>query len=345
MSNAPFFALLARPLQASRGEVTYLTNTNPHQAIMPTLTLDFALFVVFLAINLIVGLSYGRKVRTLHEYALGGKDFSTGTITATIVATWISGSFLTFRLAHMYSDGLFFIILYLFDVGTLLITSLVLAVRMGAFLKNVSIAEAMGKIYGKQIRVITAICSLFLSVGLVALQFKASETIFNLVLGFDSTKTVIIAAGIVIIYSAFGGMRAVTLTDIFQFITFGTVMPILALAIWNHVKDFDAVAHMLQETPQFSLKVLVNTHEKRVGLLSLIPLYLIPAFSPPIFQRASMARDVGQIQRSFLYSSLIYLLLILFAVWITVLIRTDSANLIPEHIFRHVVEQYSYVGL
>ena len=58
---------------------------------MPTLTLDVALFIVFLAVNLIVGLSYGRKVKDLKDYALGGKNFSTSTLTATIVATWIGG--------------------------------------------------------------------------------------------------------------------------------------------------------------------------------------------------------------------------------------------------------------
>ena len=55
--------------------------------------------------------------------------------------------------------------------------------------------------------------------GVAYTEFKASETICNVILGYDSTKTAIIATGIVIIYSAFGGIRAVTLTNIFQFIT------------------------------------------------------------------------------------------------------------------------------
>ena len=61
-------------------------------------SVDIGIFAAFLAINLIVGLFYGRKVETLRDYALGGQNFSTATLTATIVATWTSGSFLTFRL-------------------------------------------------------------------------------------------------------------------------------------------------------------------------------------------------------------------------------------------------------
>lgn len=53
---------------------------------------DIGIFAVFLAITLVVGLSYGRSVKTIRDYALGGKNFSTVTLVATIVATYSSGS-------------------------------------------------------------------------------------------------------------------------------------------------------------------------------------------------------------------------------------------------------------
>ena len=59
---------------------------------MPTLTLDIALFVGFFVLNLIVGLKYRGKRQTFREYAIGNKEFSTAILTATIVATWMSGS-------------------------------------------------------------------------------------------------------------------------------------------------------------------------------------------------------------------------------------------------------------
>lgn len=48
---------------------------------MPTLTLDIALFGVFLAVNLIIGLKYCGKRQTFKEYAMGDKQFSTATLT------------------------------------------------------------------------------------------------------------------------------------------------------------------------------------------------------------------------------------------------------------------------
>jgi Na+/proline symporter len=54
--------------------------------------LDICIFFAFLALNLGVGLWYGRGVSTIRQYATGNKRFSTIVIALTIVATWASGS-------------------------------------------------------------------------------------------------------------------------------------------------------------------------------------------------------------------------------------------------------------
>ena len=122
---------------------------------MPTLTIDVALFSVFLAINLIVGLKYRGKTQTFREYAIGDKKFSTATLTATIVATCMSGSVLFVDLEETYSRGLYYIIAVVIGVtGGLLITGRVIGPRMGKFLNNVSVPEALGNLYGRHVQAI-----------------------------------------------------------------------------------------------------------------------------------------------------------------------------------------------
>jgi len=70
---------------------------------------DIGIFVGFLVINLIVGLRYGRSVKTIRDYALGGKNFSTATLVATIVATWSSGSLLFIDIENTYNHGLYYL--------------------------------------------------------------------------------------------------------------------------------------------------------------------------------------------------------------------------------------------
>jgi Na+/proline symporter len=53
---------------------------------------DIIIFVVFLAINLIVGALARRKKQTFREFVVGDKNFSTVTLVATMLATSASGS-------------------------------------------------------------------------------------------------------------------------------------------------------------------------------------------------------------------------------------------------------------
>ncbi|MFN7095708.1 MAG: hypothetical protein ACK4M7_10125, partial [Burkholderiales bacterium] len=116
-------------------------------------------------LNLILGLRAGRGVKTLRAYAIGDKNFSTATLTSTIIATWFGGGFMFYTLSNTYSNGLLFIIPAAGSSLCLLVIGQILAVRMGEFLNNISVAEAMGDIYGKTIRILTAIFGLLKAAG------------------------------------------------------------------------------------------------------------------------------------------------------------------------------------
>lgn len=309
--------------------------------------IDVGIFAISLAVILVVGLSYGRSVNTLKDYALGGKNFSTSALVATIIATWITGSFLTWRIGDIYHNGLYAIVLYLCDVGTLFITGWVIAMRMGPFLGKTSIVEAMGDIYGRPIGAITAIFSLLVTIGLIALQFKTGESIFSTLLGWNSTQTQLFIGITVIIYSSLGGIRAVTFTDVIQFFTFGTLIPLLTLVVWNNLRNFDKVSTLFQTVPEFNINAFISQSDngKKWTFLTLIPLYLIPAFSPPIFQRVTIARSVHQVRKAFLYAATLYFFLLLFIIWIAIIVRADNASLAPGNVFQYIVSNYVSVGM
>ena len=99
--------------------------------------------------TLVVGLSHGRKVKTIKEYAIGNRDFSTGAIVATLVATWISGSTFFIALSKTYSSGLYYVFASSGMAFSFLLTAFVFVPRMGKLLGKTSIAEVMGDWYGK----------------------------------------------------------------------------------------------------------------------------------------------------------------------------------------------------
>jgi Na+/proline symporter len=191
--------------------------------------IDMFIFIGFLILNLVVGIRYGKEVRSIKDYAIGDRNFSTSALVSTIVATWATGSSFFVILSKTYADGISFAIAVCCLPISLLITAIFFVPKMEEFMGALSIGEVMGKLYGKEVRMITAICGILGCVGAIAVQFKVFGNIFNYFFGIPSEFAIIIASFIVILYSAFGGIKAVTYTDVLQFFTFGFVIPFIGI--------------------------------------------------------------------------------------------------------------------
>lgn len=309
------------------------------------MTIDLIIFIVFLFANLVLGLLAGSRVKTLREYAVGNKNFSTGAVTSTIVATWIGGGFMFYALQNIYTSGLQFIIALLGGSLCLLFTGQILAGRMGEFLHKLSIADAMKKLYGEKAQVITAISGMFRSIGGIAIQFKAVGKMLTLLLNMDGPWVTVAAASIVIIYSVFGGLRSVTITDIFQFITFTIFVPILALVIWNNLQHPERVVNIIDTSPLFKWENVIGWDFKTLSMLGLLLYYMIPGMEPDIFQRIAMAKDLKQVKDSFTYAAAIRTMIVLTVTWIAILLLADPATKDSSSLLNYIVANYTYPGL
>ncbi len=196
---------------------------------METFDIDTAIIALFLIANFTAGLFFSRGKTTLREYAVGNKKFSTGTIADTVIATCIGGGFFSGAITETYKQGLYFIIPALGEPLCLIIVGYFLIPRMAEFLGNLSIADALGNLFGKHVQIISAIAGIFLCIGIVALQFKVGAAILRIFFGVSGFYAILMCAIIVTVYSAFGGIKAVTFTDIIQFFTFGAIVPIISL--------------------------------------------------------------------------------------------------------------------
>ena len=78
--------------------------------------IDIIIITSFLITNLLIGIYSGRGITTLKHYAIGNRNFSTATIAATIIATWIAGSSFSITTSETCNRGLYFIIPGLGDV-------------------------------------------------------------------------------------------------------------------------------------------------------------------------------------------------------------------------------------
>ncbi len=312
---------------------------------MQNFNLDLIIFSVFLGLNLILGLRAGRKVKTLKHYAIGWKNFATPTLTATIIATWLHGGLFFYLLSNIYQTGLHFIISALGLSLCLLLIGKILSIRMGEFLHNISVAEAMGDLYGKLIRIITGISGIFVGIGSIAVQLQVTKKMLNIMFDLDSNFIIILAAFIIISYSALGGIRAVTITDVFQFITFSIFIPILTLIIWNHIKSPSKVIDTIIENPLFNVQNTVGYNLNFFSTIALLFYFTLPSLKPCIFQRISMAKNTTQVKKSFTYAAGITFFITILITIFSVLLISDNPNLEPNKLINHIINTYAYPGL
>lgn len=312
-----------------------------------TFNLDLTIFIVFLIANLFIGLWHGKGINTIKEYAVGNKDFSTGAIAATIVATWIAGSSFLTDVSEAYTDGLFYMVPAMLGdlVGSWVIMFYFLAPRMGEFLGSLSIADAMGNLYGNKVRFITAIASAFNCIGKIAAQFKVSATILQLFFHISSVYATLASCIIVVVYSTFGGIRAVTFTDIIQFMTFGAILPIITLIIWGTFTEPDTVFHTLTSNQLFDYHELINHNNPKFWAAFTLTIYFImPAINPAIFQRISMAKDTEQVSKSFFLAGVIKNVVSILFFWVAILLLTHNDKLDANNLFAYIIDNYTYVG-
>ena len=292
--------------------------------------------ILFLILNLIVGISYGRKVKTVRDYAIGDKNFSTGVLVSTIIATWISGQHFSSGLAERYKHGL---ILILCDYGMIvsfLLIAFVIAPRMKIFMNNLSIADVMGDLFGKNVKIISGIASCIRTGAYIGSQFKIIGFILAFITGLDIDLMTKIAAIVIIVYSAFGGIRSVTFTDVLQFFTFGVVIPILGVAIWQKYNLMHSENFIIPD--RFNIKNFIGFSNPNFWrTFSLFIFACFCALDATMFQRILMAKDVWQVKRAFIICSGIMICILLSKHWISYLVYVTDPDLEYSKVVPYII--------
>ena len=98
-----------------------------------------------------------------------------------------------------------------------IIVAFVIAPRMRHFPEALSAGDIVGEAYGKPGKVMTGVFGMLLCIAIVGAQVGAMGAVFEVFLGMSPLIGIGLGCGLLIVYSTFGGMRAVVLTDMVQF--------------------------------------------------------------------------------------------------------------------------------
>ncbi|MFQ3307320.1 MAG: Na+/proline symporter/signal transduction histidine kinase [Candidatus Midichloriaceae bacterium] len=257
--------------------------------------IDVSIVGIYLLLCLVIGLYKSTKIKSIKDYAIGSGNLPTFVIVSTIFATFINARATIGDVEAIHSSGLLYGLALFFVPFNWLLVKNIYAKNIGQFKGCISMSEIMGKLYGNYGRHISNFILISTSIGFISVSVTAIGYLFNYFFAFEYVTGVFIGMGIVTLYSLFGGVRAVAMTDVFQFLVFFIALPIACGIAYFNANGYE---NIIKSLPQTHLEIFGNS-DSTILFASYAFLVVMPAVSAPYIQRLLMASGKKQLMNSF----------------------------------------------
>lgn len=193
------------------------------------LTLFLALYVL---LQVAIGIWAGRGAKSETDYYLGGRGVGFFSLTLSIFATWFGAETILGSAAAIAEGGLSGARAEPFGYAICLFLMAVFVAKPIRKSNYVTISDFFRERYGKTAEISSAIIGIIISVIWAGAQLLAVAAILETVVGIPGYITLLAAAGIVIVYCYFAGLKGDIATDVVQgiFLIIGVVILFFAVA-------------------------------------------------------------------------------------------------------------------
>ncbi len=289
--------------------------------------------IIYWIISVGIGLWAATKVHNSKDYTVAGRSLPLYIVTATVFATWFGSETVLGIPATFLREGLGGVIADPFGSSICLILVGLFFARPLYRMNLVTIGDYYRNKYGRAVEALTTICIVLSYLGWVAAQISALGLVFNVVSdgAMSQTTGMLVGASTVLVYTVWGGMWSVAITDFLQMIiivigmlyigwdisqTAGGVTTVVSHAIdagkfstfWPAptlagILGFTAAAvtMMLGSIPQQDVfqRVASSRDERTAGRASVLggSLYFCFAFIPMFLAYSATLIDPGLVQR------------------------------------------------
>ena len=186
--------------------------------------------VLYLLASIAIGLYAATRVHNTADYAVAGRSLPLAVVIATTFATWFGSETVLGVSARFIDGGLGGVVEDPFGASMcLILVGLFFAYRL--YQKNlITLGDYYRLRFGRTIEVLCSAIIIFSYLGWVAAQITALGLVFNLLTqgGISVTGGMVLGTAIVLVYTLYGGMWSVALTDFVQMIVIA--LGLLAIA-------------------------------------------------------------------------------------------------------------------
>ena len=179
-----------------------------------------AFIVLYLAVSVAIGLYAATRVHNTADYAVAGRSLPLAMVVATTFATWFGSELVLGVSARFVDGGLSEVVEDPFGASMcLVLVGLFFAYRL--YQKNlITLGDYYRQRFGRTVEVVCSGIIIFSYLGWVAAQITALGLVFNLITqgAMPVTGGMVLGTLIVLLYTLYGGMWSVAMTDFVQMI-------------------------------------------------------------------------------------------------------------------------------
>nr|WP_042197805.1 sodium:solute symporter [Kibdelosporangium sp. MJ126-NF4] len=196
------------------------------------MALDNAVIVAYLLGMVAMGWWGMRRATTKSEYLVAGRRLGGPMYSGTMSAIVLGGASTVGGVGLGYKFGISGAWLVLAIGLGILLLSAAYARRIQR-LRVYTVSDMLDIRYGGSSASVSGVVMWAYALMLTVTSLGASSTIFKVLFGFDRWSSILLAGGIVVLYSVLGGMWSISMTDIVQFVvkTIGILFLLLPFAL------------------------------------------------------------------------------------------------------------------
>jgi len=259
-------------------------------------------------VTVAIGLWAARRVHNSRDYVVAGRSLPLYMSTALVFATWFGAETVLGVSATFLKEGMRGVVADPFGFSLCLVIVALFFARAFYRLNLLTIGDFYRQRYNKPVEVATSVCIVLSYLGWTSAQFTALGLVFHTLSGgaIPLEWGIALGAGVVVIYTLFGGMWSIAYTDLFQSVVIILGLLYLAFLLGGAAGGFERIAAHAAEAGRFEFWPKLELRDGLAFVAAFLTAALGSIPQQDVFQRVTAAKDADTAVRGALLGGLLY---------------------------------------
>ncbi len=298
----------------------------------------------YVAVQLVIGALVSRRIASEEDYLLAGRSLGYRLATFSIFATWFGAETCVDAAGQVYSNGLSLSSTEPFAYGiALVLTGLFIAVPLHSA-RITTLADFYRVRFSASVERVAALVMIPSSIFWAAAQIRAFGHVVSSASGLELGSSMLVAAGVVVAYTIFGGLMADAITDLVQ----GAALIVgLLVMLVGVASDFGGLGSALSAIDPARIDFRLGAEDSWLGVAEKWALPILGSFvAQELLQRVCAARTHTVAQRSTIAAGALYTLVGSIPVALGLIAASSNVGVDdPEQVLPHLArERLSTLG-